>query len=112
MAALWTGTLVLIGALNGGWMLADGLHVLRHGKYFGPQTPGPWRHVPQAVGLDPMALGPVFVVLGALWLALAALVATATLPALSLALPAVLTLWYLPVGTFLSAAALIILALR
>ncbi len=94
MAALWTGTLVLIGALDGGWMLAGRLHV------------------PQAVGLDPMALGPVFVVLGALWLALAALVATVTLPALSLALPAVLTLWYLPVGTFLSAAALIILALR
>ena len=54
---MWTYALALISAVLGGWMLADGLRVLRTGRYFGPETPGPWRHVPQAFGVDPFAPG-------------------------------------------------------
>ncbi len=111
MSQIRIASLVLIALATGGWMLADGLRVLRTGRYFGPGTPGPWRHVPQAMGIDPLALGPVFVTLGALWLVLAALVTTALLPARVLALPAVLSLWYLPVGTLLSVGVLVILSL-
>ncbi len=111
MPPLWTGLLVLIALVNGGWMLADGLHVLRHGRYFGPETPGPWHKLVRTAGFDPLALGPVFVALGALWLVLGTVAPTAILPGWTLAVPAVLTLWYLPVGTLLSIATLIILAL-
>ncbi len=97
--------LVLLAGLAGGWMLFDGVHVLRHGKYFGPDLPGPWRHLPEALGIDPLRMGPVFVVLGALWL-LAAAVFLVTGSRLPLAGCAILGLWYLPVGTALSLATL------
>ena len=106
---MWTYALALISAVLGGWMLADGLRVLRTGRYFGPETPGPWRHVPQAFGVDPFALGPVFVGLGAAWLIAAAMHLTLGLPRPAVVVLAILTLWYLPVGTVLSLAVLAIL---
>ncbi len=61
-------TLVILALLNGGWMLFDGLHVLRTGKYFGPDMPGPLQMLPKALGLDPFRLGPLFDGLGLVWL--------------------------------------------
>jgi hypothetical protein len=38
--------------------------VLVKGKYIDPGTPGPWRRVVAAIGVDPFAMGPPFIVLG------------------------------------------------
>jgi hypothetical protein len=69
--------LAVLAFVTGGFQVVDGIHVLVTGKYIGPTTPGPWRHVVQAVGLDPIDVGPGFIALGASWLsATAALLLT------------------------------------
>lgn len=101
----------VVAFVVGGWMVADGVRVLRTGAYFGPPTPGPWRHVVSAVGLDPFSIGPVFVGLGIAWLAAYAWLLAAGGRAAWWACVAVaaLTAWYLPVGTLLSLVALVLL---
>ena len=103
--------LALIALVVGGWQVADGVHVLRTGRYYGPPTPGPWRHVVAAAGLDPFGIGPVFVALGLAWLVAFGWLLTAGGAAAwwACVVVAVLTLWYLPVGTALAAAALVLL---
>jgi hypothetical protein len=101
----------LVAALIGGFQLVDGAHVLRVGAYLGPPTPGPWANLVAAAGVDPFAMGPVFIVLGSAWiLAVGWLVTTGAGTAwwASVAV-AVLTLWYLPLGTALAALTLLIL---
>jgi hypothetical protein len=93
----------LIALLVGGWMIFDGIHVLTTGKYFGPEKPGPWSDAVAAIGLDPFRLGVPFIVLGVLWLLfLAALLLHQSWAWYAALLTAILTLWYLPVGTILS----------
>jgi hypothetical protein len=94
----------LVSLLVGGWMIFDGIHVLLTGKYFGPEKPGPWSDiVVAATGLDPFQFGVPFITLGILWLAFAAAMLFGQNWAWYAALiTAVLTLWYLPVGTVLS----------
>lgn len=93
----------LIALLVGGWMIFDGIHVLKTGKYFGPEKPGPWSDVVAAVGLDPFRFGVPFIVLGVLWLLfLSAMLFHQSWAWYAALLTAVLTLWYLPVGTILS----------
>jgi hypothetical protein len=105
--------LVVLALITGGFQLLDGTHVLITGKYIGPETPGPWRHSVQAVGLDPFTLGPVFIALGACWLTATALllITTSTWAWWSLVATAALTLWYLPVGTATSLATIATLVL-
>lgn len=95
--------LFLLALLNGGWMLFDGLHVLRKGKYFGPEKPGAWSKIVARLGIDPFAIGPVFVVLGLIWLiAGVGLLVSESWAWLALMLTAVATLWYVKVGTVIS----------
>ena len=93
----------LVALVVGGWMIFDGIHVLSTGKYFGPEKPGPWSDLVIAAGIDPFRFGIPFVTFGGLWLLFAAAMlfgqGWAWYAALILA---VLTLWYLPVGTILS----------
>jgi hypothetical protein len=105
--------LAVLALVTGGFQIVDGTHVLATGRYIGGATPGPWRHVVQAVGLDPFALGPVFVVLGVCWLAAAAvlLVAHSAAAWWVLVITAVATLWYLPVGTAAALATIAVLIL-
>lgn len=105
------GALALLALVVGGWQVADGIHVLRNGTYLGPPTPGPWRHVVAAAGLDPFAIGPVFVALGGAWLLSTAwlLLAGGGAAWWACVAVAVLTLWYLPVGTALSLVTLVLL---
>lgn len=109
MLARWA--LGAIALVVGGFQVVDGVHVLRHGRYIGPPTPGPWRHVVSAAGLDPFSIGPVFVALGAAWLlGFAWLIATGSGAAwYACVTVAALTLWYLPVGTALALVALVVL---
>jgi hypothetical protein len=105
--------LSLVAVLNGGWMLADGIHVLVTGKYFGPDKPGPWSVPFARLGVNPFSLGPVFILLGVLWLAGLAAVLTGKPWALYAAgAVAVASLWYLPMGTLLSAIYLVLLYFR
>ncbi|HVT79283.1 MAG TPA: hypothetical protein VHM90_01390 [Phycisphaerae bacterium] len=108
---------ILLALPAGGWMLADGIYCLIHGKYIGPETPGPWSIPFVALGINPFRLAPLFIVLGVLWLSAIAFLLTAPphlaraawLAALGIA---VASLWYLPVGTFLSVAYILLLLLN
>ena len=102
--------LILMGLLNGLFMLADGIHVTLKGKYIGPEKPGPWAGIFQKMNIDVFKMGCVFILYGLVWLiwvtgiwqnkdwAYYCGIATC-----------VLTLWYLPVGTALSTLILLIL---
>ena len=101
--------MALIALLTGGWMIFDGVHVLTRGKYFGPERPGPWSVLFERAGINPFALGPLFVTLGMLWLVFAAAaLAGHAWGRAGAAIVAAATLWYFPLGTIL---ALIYLAL-
>lgn len=106
-------SLLTLSLLCGAWMVFDGVHVLAAGKYFGPEKPGPWSGLVAALGLDPFALGPAFIVLGLLWL----MFATGTARGWQWTrraglLAASLTLWYLPFGTLIALAVLALLLLN
>jgi hypothetical protein len=99
-----------VAALIGGWMLFDGVHVLVRGKYFGPDKPGPWSVPFARLGVDPFALGPLFVALGFAWIVCT--IAGLTGQAwgwYAAAAVALATLWYFPLGTILSIAFLALL---
>jgi hypothetical protein len=102
--------LAIVGVLAGGWMLFDGVHVMLRGKYFGPEKPGPWSAIFRAAGVDPFRLGPLFVAMGVMWLTLL----IATLWGLrwgwwGALIVAAASLWYLPLGTALSALYILLL---
>lgn len=85
-------------------MIFDGVHVLLTGKYFGPEKPGPWSDLVSSVGVDPFNLGILFIILGVLWLLfLVGMLLNRSWAWYGAVFAAVATLWYLPVGTFLSA---------
>jgi hypothetical protein len=96
---------VVIGLslINGIWMMFDGIYVLLHGKYVGPEKPGPWASLIGATGVDVFKLGPLFVVFGIAWLVFAGAIFSEAswARAFGLVLSA-LTLWYLPFGTLIS----------
>ncbi|HEX7681148.1 MAG TPA: hypothetical protein VF713_23630 [Thermoanaerobaculia bacterium] len=98
--------LVLFAAtLQGLWMLSDGIHALRSGAYFGPRL-GPWAAVVSQAGIDPQstAMKYAFVAFGLLWLSVLVLVLARFRQGLIVAITAgILTLWFLPIGTLLSA---------
>lgn len=95
-------------------MLFDGLLALVTGSYIAPGGQlGPWQHVVSALGIAPLSAGmkTAFVVLGAAYIASAAAYAFyKPRGTLYLAAAAVLTLWYLPLGTILSLVVLISIA--
>ena len=95
--------LILLTLSVGGYMLVDGTRNVLTGTYFGPSL-GPWSTLVRAVGIDPQHFGGVFVVLGLAWFAaLAGLLARQWWGVGAASAVGVLTLWYLPVGTVLSA---------
>jgi hypothetical protein len=106
MAGMSRGRAVIIVALAasvGGWMLFDGLHVLLAGAYAGSTQLGPWAALVTFVGLDPYRIGPLFVLLGVLWLIFAlACVAGAGWGKPGATATAIASLWYIPLGTLLS----------
>jgi hypothetical protein len=100
----------LIGLVVGGWMIFDGVYVLKTGKYFGPEKPGLWSDIAAWFGLDPFSLGVPFIALGALWIVfLAAMLVQQSWAWYAALLTAILTLWYLPVGTILAVLYIVLL---
>jgi uncharacterized membrane protein YagU involved in acid resistance len=100
--------LVVLGLVEGAWMTFDGTRALTVGDYVTPSSGahagqlGPWKNVVSAVGIPPRstAMKLIFLGYGLSWIIVAlglAFQATWALPAMLIA--AVVTLWYLPVGT-------------
>ncbi len=92
-------------------MTFDGVRALIVGDYLTPATGpfagqlGPWSHVVSAVGIAPRSsmMKVVFVTFGVAWLgATAAFLLRKRRSASALAVLAIATLWYLPVGTLIS----------
>lgn len=49
--------LAILGVLNGGYMLLDGIYVILKGKYIGPEKPGPWVWMSLSSGLCLLFMG-------------------------------------------------------
>jgi hypothetical protein len=102
----------ILGLLNGGYMLADGIYVLANGKYIGPEKPGPWADLFSKMGVDVFSLGPLFIVFGIAWLVWSYAIANNRNWGFSFGiLLCILTLWYLTVGTAVSIIILVLLIL-
>src|SRR5262245_9083317 len=112
--------IILLALGPGLFMTFDGLRALIIGDYVTPTSGrfagqlGPWSRVVSAVGIAPRSsfMKAAFVAFGLAWLAsTVAFAFRASGSAVALALVAVATLWYLPVGTLMSALVLVGLAL-
>ena len=100
----------ILGLLNGGFMLIDGIHVMLKGKYIGPPKPGPWANLFYRMGVDVFKLGPLFFVFGILWLIFLYGIWTNQQWSYAFGIVvSIITLWYVPVGTIISLIVLIVL---
>ena len=111
---------VVLGLGPGLFMTFDGLRALILGDYLTPTTGpyagrlGPWSDVVSTVGIAPRSspMKVLFVIFGVAWLwAIAGFLRRTPRSTRALAVLAVATLWYLPVGTLMSTLVLIGLAL-
>lgn len=95
-------------------MLVDGILALITGSYFAPGGQiGPWAGVVSAAGIAPFSTGMkvAFAGLGAAYILSAAAYALyMRRSSIYLAAVAILTLWYLPLGTILSLVVLVSIA--
>ena len=95
--------ITILAFLNGCYMMLDGVFVLINGKYIGPEKPGPWASIFYKLDVDVFKLGPLFILFGLLWLTwLYGLLTNQSWAYWFGLLNGILTLWYLPVGTFFS----------
>jgi len=95
--------ITILGLLNGGYMLIDGIYVMMKGKYIGPEKPGPWSYIFEKLDINVFKLGPLFIAFGVLWLIwLYSLWTNQSWSYLFGIIISILTLWYLPVGTIFS----------
>ncbi len=102
--------ITILGIINGGFMLIDGIYVLINGKYIGPEKPGPWANIFSKLEIDVFKLGPLFITFGILWLIwVFGLWTNQSWTYIFGFLISILTLWYLPVGTFFSIIVLVLL---
>ncbi len=100
--------------MDAGYMVVDGARALVAGDYFTPSSGehagelGPWARLVSGLGIDPRSTGmkAFFVVYGLIWLAVAVAFALGSASWAWWAMLALATgsLWYLTVGTVLSAA--------
>lgn len=110
--------ILAIAILMGGWLVFDGSRALIVGDYVTPRSGasagqlGPWARVIAAVGLEPRSrlIKSVHVILGLLWLCAAGgFFFSPSSGRIALIVISVCTLWYLPVGSALSAAEIALL---
>jgi hypothetical protein len=102
--------ITILGLLNGGYMLLDGIYVITKGKYIGPQKPGPWAELFYKFDVNVFKLGPLFIAFGILWLSwLYSLWSNQSWTYIFGIIISILTFWYLPVGTIFSIIILLIL---
>jgi uncharacterized membrane protein (DUF2068 family) len=100
----------ILGLLNGGYMLLDGIYVLIKCKYIGPEKPGPWAGIFEKFNVNVFKLGPLFIAFGLMWLIwLYGLWTNQSWSWLFGIVISILTFWYLPVGTLFSLVILLVL---
>ncbi|MGH7586144.1 MAG: hypothetical protein ACREMH_07845 [Gemmatimonadales bacterium] len=108
----------ILALIQGGWLAFDGLHAFTRGDYVTPRSGahdgqlGPWAQVVSAVGIEPRStlMRSVHVLLGAAWLVAAVgFLLRASWSRRALLLSAIASMWYLPFGTMMSLAVLILL---
>jgi hypothetical protein len=101
-------TIIILALIEGLWMGFDGTRALTVGDYVTPRSGsragelGPWHFIVESVGIAPRStlMKIIFVAFGLAWLIIAAALVRRVPWAVNAALiGAVLTLWYLPVGT-------------
>jgi hypothetical protein len=101
-------TIIVLALIEGLWMGFDGTRALTVGDYVTPSTGaragelGPWHYVVESIGIAPRSvlMKIIFVAFGLAWLIIASALLRRVPWALNAVLiGAVLTLWYLPVGT-------------
>jgi hypothetical protein len=111
---------VVLALVEGGWLAFDGGHAMITGDYVTLQSPdrrgqlGPWSVVVVAVGIEPRStlMKGIHLGLGLGFLATTACFAFGLPGARNgMILCALLTLWYLPLGTLLSLVQLVVLFL-
>ena len=110
----WARVLILVFATaEAGWLAFDGTRALIVGDFITPKSGpyagqvGPWRHLVQAVGLDPRGtpMKVIFAVCGWVWLLIAVAFAVGMRGSwMAMLVAAAGTLWFLPVGTVCSLA--------
>lgn len=100
----------ILAGINGLYMLIDGIFVSVKGKYIGPEKPGPWAKLFYKLNVDVFRLGSLFVLFGLAWLSwIICLWSEQSISWLFGIIMSLLTLWYLPLGTFFSLVILITL---
>jgi hypothetical protein len=101
-------TIIVLALIEGLWMGFDGTRALTVGDYVtrrsGPRAGelGPWHYIVESVGIGPRStlMKVIFVAFGLAWLIVAgALIRRVPWAMNAVLVAAVLTLWYLPVGT-------------
>lgn len=102
--------ITILGLINGGFMLIDGIYVMINGKYIGPEKPGPWSNIFAKFEINVFKLGPLFITFGILWLIwIFGIWTNQSWVYIFGILISILTLWYLPVGTLFSIIVLVVL---
>ncbi|TAF34641.1 MAG: hypothetical protein EAZ57_02670 [Cytophagales bacterium] len=102
--------ITILSFLNGVFMLLDGIFVTVNGKYIGPQKPGPWAEIFYKMHIDVFKLGWLFILYGLIWLIWIYALWTNKEWSYILGIAiSILTMWYLPVGTFISMIVLVTL---
>ena len=119
MTSPWLPRIVLLLALlEAGWLAFDGTRALVVGDYVTPRSGphagqlGPWSKLVAAVGIEPRStlMKMIHVTLGVAWLAVAVAYAVGVRWARQgMLVCAILGLWYLPIGTALSLAQIVLL---
>ncbi len=117
----WTKWIVVIlFALNAGWMIFDGARALIVGDYVTPQTGesagqlGPWANLVKTAGIEPRStlMKGIFVGYGLLALLMALAFAFGqSWSWWGMLIMAMLGLWYLPFGTLVGVVVIILLLL-
>jgi hypothetical protein len=107
----------LLSVALGAWMIFDGARALIVGDYFTPRTGryagslGPWVGLVLRLGIDPRAtpMKVLFVGFGVAWLLVGAGLVFGTAGILQIAIVlAFATLWYLPLGSAIALAVLLL----
>ena len=112
--------IILIALQQAGWMAFDGTRAMIAGDYVTPKSGqyagqlGPWKHVVQAVGIEPRStlMKSIFVAYGFAWLAIIiCFVLKLHWSWTAMLIAAGGALWYLPFGTLSSVLQIILLCL-
>jgi hypothetical protein len=117
---VWKWIIVLLTALDAGYMVFDGTRALVVGDYLTPSSGphagrlGPWASLVRGVGIDPRStsMKAFFLAYGLAWLAAAACFAAGVRGAWwAMLILAAASLWYLVPGTVLGVSILVLLLL-